>query len=94
MFDELYISTYNVIYTSAPVVMLGALEQDVNPRTATRFPALYKPGMDREWFSRKSFARGAIHGLITSLVLTGTIMGKRSASIQLTLYMLLSCMIA
>lgn len=76
MYDEFYISTYNMLYTSAPVVMLGALEQDVRPSTAVRFPCLYYPGIHRLWFSRRAFARYAIHGLATSLVLIGIIMGK------------------
>jgi magnesium-transporting ATPase (P-type) len=76
VYDEFYISTYNMLYTSAPVVMLGALEQDVTPGTAVRYPGLYQPGLHRIWFSRKFFARYAIHGLATSLVLIGIIMGK------------------
>ena len=71
-----FISTYNVAYTSLPVVIMGTMDQDVTPRTATRFPGLYYPGIAKLWFSRKVFSNFAIHGLITSLVLIGFIMGK------------------
>ena len=71
-----FISTYNVAYTSLPVVIMGTMDQDVTPRTATRFPGLYYPGIAKLWFSRKVFSNFAIHGLITSPVLIGFIMGK------------------
>ena len=74
--DYLFISTYNVAYTSLPVVIMGAMDQDVTPLTATRFPGLYYPGIAKLWFSRKVFSNFAIHGLVTSLVLIGFIMGK------------------
>ena len=76
VWDELFISNYNVAYTSLPVVIMGAIDQDVTPITATRFPGLYYPGMAKLWFSRKVFSNFAIHGLVTSLVLIGFIMGK------------------
>merc|ERR1719270_3336226 len=72
--DELFISTFNVLYTSLPVVMMGCLEQDVPPWRSTRFPALYHPGPAKLWFSRKVFSNFAIHGLITSLILVGFVM--------------------
>ena len=77
VYDELYISCYNMLYTSAPVVIMGGLDQDVNPRMAARYPRLYQPGRKHMWFSRKVFAESAIHGLITSLVLICMIMGKK-----------------
>jgi len=55
---------------------MGAMDQDVTPRTSIRFPGLYYPGLAKLWFSRKVFSNFAIHGLVTSLVLIGTIMGK------------------
>jgi magnesium-transporting ATPase (P-type) len=83
VFDPFFISTYNMIYTSAPVIMLGSLEQDVAPRTALRYPRLYEPGLRRLWFSRQEFATFAIHGLVTSLLLIGAIMGKALRRAQL-----------
>ena len=41
-----------------------------------RFPGLYHPGPAKLWFSRKVFSNFAIHGLITSLILVGFVMGK------------------
>ena len=64
-----------MLYTSLPVVMLGCLDQDVAPTKAVRFPGLYYPGMAKLWFSRKVFSNFAIHGLVTSLVLVGFLMG-------------------
>jgi len=78
-----------MIYTSAPVVMLGSLEQDVSPRTSVRYPRLYEPGIARLWFSRQEFAQFAIHGLITSLILIGVIMGNSCS----TLCMSSSCVL-
>jgi len=64
-----------VLYTSLPVVLVGCLEQDVPPARATRFPSLYHPGQAQLWFSRRVFSNFAIHGLVTSLVLVGFVMG-------------------
>ena len=72
--------SYNLFYTSLPVIIMATLDQDVSPAMATRYPALYYPGMASLWFSRKVFANFAIHGLITSLVLTGICLGKRKLS--------------
>ena len=83
VYDEFFLSTYNMLYTAAPVIMLGALEQDVTPTTALRYPGLYQPGLQHLWFSRKVFATYAIHGLITSLALIGVTMGKTKKTLCL-----------
>ena len=76
VFDEFYISCYNMVYTSLPVVILGAVDQDVSARSSMKFSGLYTPGITNLWFSRQKFANFAIHGLSTSLVLIGFIMGR------------------
>jgi hypothetical protein len=66
-----------VLFTSLPVVLLGSLDQDVLPARSIRFPGLYYPGQAKLWFSRRVFSNFAIHGLVTSLVLVGFILGNQ-----------------
>ena len=65
-----------MFYTSLPVIIMATLDQDLAPSLAIRYPATYHPGIAKLWFSRKVFSNFAIHGLITSLILTGVCLGK------------------
>ena len=76
MFDGWYVGSYNLFYTSLPVIIMGSLDQDVKPSLATRYPSLYYPGIAKLWFSRKVFSNFAIHGLVTSLIITSFALGK------------------
>ena len=40
-----FLMLYSLVFTSLPVLVLGAFDQDVNAATALRFPALYKRGI-------------------------------------------------
>lgn len=51
-----------------------------------RFPGLYHPGPAKLWFSRKVFSNFAIHGLITSLILVGFVMGKYRSPVLLHVF--------
>lgn len=55
---------------------MGSLDQDVRPALAVRHPSLYYPGIAKLWFSRKVFSNFAIHGLVTSLIITSFALGK------------------
>ena len=76
MFDGWYVGSYNLFYTSLPVIIMGSLDQDVKPALAVRYPSLYYPGIAKLWFSRKVFSNFAIHGLVTSLIITSFALGK------------------
>lgn len=64
----MYISVYNLFYTSLPVLALGVFEQDVSEKDSIEFPKLYTPGLTNELFNVKEFMRSVMHGLFSSLV--------------------------
>lgn len=68
VYDPMYISVYNLFYTSLPVLALGVFEQDVSDKDSIAFPKLYTPGLTNELFNLKEFIRSVMHGLFSSLV--------------------------
>lgn len=64
----MYISVYNLFYTSLPVLALGVFEQDVSDEDSIEYPKLYTPGLTSEFFNLKEFMRSVSHGLFSSLV--------------------------
>ncbi|RVE54299.1 hypothetical protein evm_001126 [Chilo suppressalis] len=69
VFDEMFISVYNLFYTSLPVLALGVFEQDVSDTTSLQFPKLYAPGHTSQLFNKTEFIKSTLHGCFTSLVL-------------------------
>lgn len=64
----MFISVYNLFYTSLPVLAIGIFEQDVSERDSIEFPKLYTPGLTNELFNIKEFMRSVMHGIFSSLV--------------------------
>ncbi|KAJ6220049.1 hypothetical protein RDWZM_005861 [Blomia tropicalis] len=69
LFDPVFISFYNVFYTSLPVLTLGIFDQDVDDIFSVRFPLLYTPGLIDLLFNKFVFLKSVAHGIITSFVL-------------------------
>lgn len=69
VFDPMFISVYNLFYTSLPVLALGMFDQDVNDRNSLAYPQLYTPGHRNLLFNKKEFLLSAVHGFFTSCVL-------------------------
>ncbi|XP_037711474.1 phospholipid-transporting ATPase ID isoform X10 [Drosophila subpulchrella] len=69
VFDPMFISVYNLFYTSLPVLALGVFEQDVSDKNSVDFPRLYTPGLKSELFNIREFIYSVLHGAFTSLVL-------------------------
>ncbi|KAA8542320.1 hypothetical protein F0562_023544 [Nyssa sinensis] len=51
MYNDWYLSFYNVFFTSLPVIALGVFDQDVSVRSCLKFPALYQEGVQNVLFS-------------------------------------------
>ena len=68
VFDPFFIISYNVVYTSLPVLVLGIFEQDVCDTLSTRYPRIYWPGLGHRFFNPLSFASAALHGVATSVL--------------------------
>lgn len=69
VYDPFFISTYNLFYTSLPVLCLGIMDQDVDDYYSRRFPKLYTPGHYNLFFNKRVFMWSAIHGAVTSFLI-------------------------
>ncbi|XP_017889668.1 phospholipid-transporting ATPase ID isoform X6 [Ceratina calcarata] len=69
VFDPMYISVYNLFYTSLPVMAVGIFDQDVDDKYSLMYPKLYAPGLQNLLFNKKEFCWSAIHGFFASCVL-------------------------
>ncbi|XP_034487258.1 probable phospholipid-transporting ATPase IM [Drosophila innubila] len=69
VFDPMFISVYNLFYTSLPVLALGVFEQDVSDKNSVEYPRLYTPGLRSELFNIREFIYSVLHGAFTSLIL-------------------------
>ncbi|XP_035783947.1 phospholipid-transporting ATPase ID-like isoform X4 [Anopheles albimanus] len=69
VFDPMFISVYNLFYTSLPVLALGIFEQDVSDKNSVDYPKLYAPGMTNALFNTTEFIRSVLHGIFSSLIL-------------------------
>ncbi|XP_059621420.1 phospholipid-transporting ATPase ID isoform X2 [Phlebotomus argentipes] len=69
VFDPMFISVYNLFYTSLPVLALGVFEQDVSDKNSLEYPKLYTPGIMNSLFNTTEFIRSVLHGIFSSLVL-------------------------
>lgn len=69
VYDPFFISTYNLFYTSLPVLCLGIMDQDVDDYYSRRFPKLYTPGHHNVLFNKRVFMWSAVHGAVTSFLI-------------------------
>ncbi|KAF8328106.1 uncharacterized protein EI90DRAFT_2926464 [Cantharellus anzutake] len=68
LYDASFIILYNVVFTSLPVIILGAFDQDLNAKATLAFPQLYKRGILGLEYSRLKFWTYMFEGLYQSLV--------------------------
>ncbi|KAF6727503.1 Phospholipid-transporting ATPase ID [Oryzias melastigma] len=69
VYDEWFITLYNLMYTALPVLGMGLFDQDVNSSWSFQYPQLYVPGQRNLYFSKKAFFKCALHSCYSSLVL-------------------------
>lgn len=69
VYDDWFITCYNMIYTALPVLGLSLFDQDVNDRWSFRYPQLYTPGQLNLFFSKKIFVRCMLQSCYSSLIL-------------------------
>ncbi|KAI5612796.1 phospholipid-transporting ATPase IC, partial [Silurus asotus] len=68
-YEDWFITLYNVLYSSLPVLLVGLLDQDVNDKLSLRFPRLYLPGQQGSLFNYKNFFISLFQGIFTSLII-------------------------
>ncbi|XP_071321691.1 phospholipid-transporting ATPase ID isoform X2 [Trachinotus anak] len=69
VYDEWFITVYNLVYTALPVLGMSLFDQDVNDRWSFQYPQLYSPGQLNLYFSKKIFVRCMMHSCYSSLIL-------------------------
>ncbi|XP_066506319.1 phospholipid-transporting ATPase ID [Hoplias malabaricus] len=69
VYDEWFITLYNLVYTALPVIGLSLFDQDVNDRWSLQYPQLYAPGQQNLYFSKMAFVKILLHSCYSSLVL-------------------------
>lgn len=68
-YEDWFITLYNVLYSSLPVLLVGLLDQDVSDKLSLKFPKLYLPGQQGSLFNYKNFFISLFHGIFTSLII-------------------------
>ncbi|KAH8809491.1 phospholipid-transporting ATPase 1 [Flagelloscypha sp. PMI_526] len=68
IYQYTFILLYNVVFTSLPVIMLGAFDQDINATAALAFPQLYLRGIRGLEYTRAKFWAYMFDGLYQSAV--------------------------
>ncbi|XP_065194821.1 phospholipid-transporting ATPase ID-like [Sycon ciliatum] len=72
-FDPWFITVYNVIFSSLPIIIVGVFDQDVDDKLCLKHPRLYIPGQQNLLFNRKTFVIGILKGIYVSIVIFFTI---------------------
>ncbi|KAG9309612.1 hypothetical protein JVU11DRAFT_10273 [Chiua virens] len=68
LYDYSFILLYNLVFTSLPVIVLGAFDQDINMKAALAFPELYIRGIRGLEYTRIKFWSYMLDGLYQSAV--------------------------
>uniref|UniRef100_A0A803SMU8 Phospholipid-transporting ATPase n=1 Tax=Anolis carolinensis TaxID=28377 RepID=A0A803SMU8_ANOCA len=68
-YEDWFITLYNVLYSSLPVLLVGLLDQDVSDKLSIRFPSLYILGQRDLLFNYRKFFISLFHGVVTSLII-------------------------
>ncbi|KAL1454335.1 hypothetical protein WDU94_010606 [Cyamophila willieti] len=73
--DPMYISVFNLFYTSLPILTIAVFDQDVSDTNSLRYPKLYEPGMHNRLFNEREFVFCSLHGFYTSAVMFAVVYG-------------------
>ncbi|XP_687715.4 probable phospholipid-transporting ATPase IM isoform X1 [Danio rerio] len=69
VYDQWFITLFNIVYTSLPVLAMGLFDQDVNEQYSLRYPNLYRPGQLNQLFNKRKFFTCTLQGVYTSFIL-------------------------
>jgi len=69
LFEYTFLLLYNLVFTSLPVGILGAFDQDTNAKASMAFPQLYKRGIQGLEYTRKRFWIYMTDGLYQSCII-------------------------
>jgi len=69
IYDPIFITLFNVIFTSLPIIFLGIFEQDVSDKDCILYPGLYEAGLKNSLFSFNAFLQSLFKGFYHSIVI-------------------------
>ncbi|KAG6675536.1 hypothetical protein I3842_15G108300 [Carya illinoinensis] len=69
VYNDWYLSLYNVFFTSLPVIALGVFDQDVSSRLCLKFPLLYQEGVQNVLFSWSRILGWAFNGVLSATLI-------------------------
>ncbi|XP_056428190.1 probable phospholipid-transporting ATPase IM isoform X2 [Hyla sarda] len=69
VYDQWFITLFNIVYTSLPVLAMGLFDQDVNEQNCMDYNKLYEPGQLNLLFNKRRFFICVLHGIYTSFAL-------------------------
>ncbi|XP_028678352.2 probable phospholipid-transporting ATPase IM isoform X1 [Erpetoichthys calabaricus] len=69
VYDQWFVTLFNVVYTSLPVLAMGLFDQDVNEQNSMEHAKLYEPGQLNLLFNKHKFFICTVQGIYTSFVL-------------------------
>ncbi|XP_064192577.1 probable phospholipid-transporting ATPase IM isoform X1 [Anguilla rostrata] len=69
VYDQWFITLFNIVYTSLPVLAMGMFDKDVNEQNSLQHPKLYEPGQLNLLFNKRQFFMYTVQGMYTSFVL-------------------------
>ncbi|KAJ4961143.1 hypothetical protein NE237_021053 [Protea cynaroides] len=68
-YNDWYMSLYNVLFTSLPVIALGVFDQDVSARLCLKFPLLYQEGVQNVLFSWLRILSWMFNGVCGAIII-------------------------
>uniref|UniRef100_A0A8C3FZ75 Phospholipid-transporting ATPase n=1 Tax=Chrysemys picta bellii TaxID=8478 RepID=A0A8C3FZ75_CHRPI len=69
VYDQWFITLFNIVYASLPVLAMGLFDQDVNEQNSMDYAKLYEPGQLNLLFNKRKFFICIAHGVYTSFAL-------------------------
>lgn len=69
VYDEFFVTLYNVVFTSMPILVVGIFDQDVNDKVSIERPNLYLPGQKSKFFNKSIFLMSIMKAVITSAII-------------------------
>uniref|UniRef100_K7FHC2 Phospholipid-transporting ATPase n=1 Tax=Pelodiscus sinensis TaxID=13735 RepID=K7FHC2_PELSI len=69
VYDPWFITLFNIVYTSLPVLAMGLFDQDVNEQNSMAYGKLYELGQLNLLFNKRKFFICIAHGIYTSFAL-------------------------
>ncbi|KAG0346670.1 hypothetical protein BG004_001114 [Podila humilis] len=68
LFDYTFVVLYHLLFTSLPIMFMGAFDQDVDAKTSMQFPALYLRGIKQKHFTRTKFWLYVLDAVYQSII--------------------------